>query len=260
MRDKRLRELNFRELLDFGAQPRPVSGRYPMPLHCEGYCVSCEDGGLLQNTEGRLDLMSHGCDSDDFDTVLGPMPGDGAGVEQHILFLLENPGADYGNGAPVPFRGHRKQPPINHYYWAPSITCWPHELEQFKGNFYGPYFAYLMWRHQLRNVYITNLVKCKWTTCDGKSGRTPARIVAHCSEHYLKREVELFAPGLVLCFGWAAEKGFRDFSRRAGLTCPAVSLAHPAYIQNRSYTHELTPKEVIRQNDCSVRKALARLA
>ncbi len=117
----------------------------------------------------------------------------------------------------MPFRGHRKQPPINHYYWAPSITCWPHELEQFKGNFYGPYFAYLMWRHQLRNVYITNLVKCKWTTCDGKSGRTPARIVAHCSEHYLKREVELFAPSLVLCFGRAAEKGFRDFSRRADL-------------------------------------------
>ena len=29
-------------------------------------------------------------------------------------------------------------------------------IAQCKGNFYGPYFAYLMRRHQLRNVYITN--------------------------------------------------------------------------------------------------------
>ena len=52
------------------------------------------------------------CDSADFEAILGPMPKDGPGLEQHILFLLENPGMNYGNGRKVKFGGHEKQPPV----------------------------------------------------------------------------------------------------------------------------------------------------
>ena len=119
MKDPVLAALNFKELLDYGGQPR-VMGEYPQPIPCRGYCVSCEESGLLDGTGRRLDLMSHGCDTSDFEEVLGPMPHEGPCVEEPILFLLEKPGADYSNGEEVTFRGWRKKPPVKNYYWTPN--------------------------------------------------------------------------------------------------------------------------------------------
>ena len=146
MKDIRLADLNFREVVNYGGQP-PVQNEYANPLKCHEYCVSCEDSGLICRTGGRVDLMSHGCDSADFQEVLGPMPAEGAEVHRPVLFLLEDPGAHYGNGAPVDFSDFRKQPPVNHYYWTPNVPTWPVRVADFKKNFYGPYSASLMRRH-----------------------------------------------------------------------------------------------------------------
>jgi hypothetical protein len=197
MKDRQLRDLNFVELLHYGGQP-PVQYRYRPNLHCDGYCVACEEKGIVDRSRGALGLMSHGCDSADFEQVLGPMPRIGVGVEQPVLFLLEDPGGCYGNEELIEFRGHKKKPPVNHYYWTPETASWPRESAEFNGNFYGPYFAYLMQRHQLLNVYITNLVKCKWTAADKTDkSKTPADISAYCAEHFLRRELAFFAPSLV---------------------------------------------------------------
>jgi len=161
MKNGFLAKINFEDILDYQGQPI-VKNTYSKPLNCRGYCISCEESGLLKQTGGRLELMSHGCDSSDFETLLGPLPNEELKINQPILFLLENPGADYGNGMPIEFRGFRKQPPLKHYYWTPNIRIWPEQIDQFNGNFYGPYFAYLMKKHHLINVYITNLIKCKW--------------------------------------------------------------------------------------------------
>ena len=168
MRDERLANLNFREVLHYGGQPNPVQNLYAPPLPCIGYCVSCEQSGVLAQVGGKLSLMSHGCDSEDFEAILGPMPPSQAPgvtrrVNEPILFLLSDPGGSVHNGAKVPFQlGDQrfvKEPPVNHYYWTSSVAqgwpSWPCEVERFAGNFYGPYFAYLMRRHQLSDVYIT---------------------------------------------------------------------------------------------------------
>ena len=80
MKRTQLADLNFREVINYGGQP-PVQNRYDPPLQCHGYCVSCEETGLLDQTAVHLDLMSHGCDSEDFREVLGPIPGEGASIE-----------------------------------------------------------------------------------------------------------------------------------------------------------------------------------
>jgi hypothetical protein len=130
VKDIRLVDLNFREIVDYGGQPQ-VQNRYSRSLACRGYCISCEESGLLKKTGGRLGLMSHGCDSTDFEDILRPMPREGAGVAEPILFLLENPGADCGNGEPLDFQGLRKQPPVNHYYWTPNVQTWPCRVVDF---------------------------------------------------------------------------------------------------------------------------------
>ena len=158
VKNPELVELNFMELLHYGGQPR-VMFRYDRTNrpHCVGYCTGCEDRGLVRR--GELDLMSHGCDSADFESLLGPLPAEHL-IKAPVLFLLEDPGGDYGNGDVVPFGSHRKRPPNRHYFWTLPNPTWPARVSEFGSNFYGPYFAYLMAKHGLANVYVTNAVKC----------------------------------------------------------------------------------------------------
>jgi|SRR5208282_2676584 len=155
--------------------------------------------------------MSHGCDSADYEAILGPMPGNGQTppVEQPVLFLLENPGKDNDNVFKfVRFGEYKKKPPAKHYYFAPTVTFWPRKLDGLD-TLYGSYFAYLMGKHQLRNVYITNLVKRKYHPSERKTtmtnplgdlgwesktelldGLIKTDIQNKCVELYLSREIE----------------------------------------------------------------------
>lgn len=267
MKNTALADINFREILDYGGQPE-VRNRYPRSLACSGYCIDCEESGVLGESGGQLSLMSHGCDSADFETILGPMPLAGSGVTMPVLFLLENPGADgrYRNGIEIAFRGSRKKPPVNHYYWTPSARPWPSCVADFIADphFYGPYFAYLMQRHQLTNVYITNLVKCKWTqaVADDYRGVGAAVVTRHCTERFLAREFALFGPRLVVCLGGNAERGYQEFSRRFPSAALVANLMHPAYIKNRSQTdpQRRTKEQLFEENDRRMEDALSRLA
>jgi hypothetical protein len=262
MKDRQLAELNFHDLLDYGGQP-PVHFEYRPPICCKGYCLSCEDSGLLKQTGHRLDLMSHGCDTSDFEAVLGPLPTDGRPIEQPILFLLENPGADNSNGEPVRFRGFAKQPPVGHYYWTPNCNGWPSTVDDFRGNFYGSYFAYLMRTHHLRNVYITNLVKCKWVAnshdAEGRSRWNPQVIVDHCAERYLGRELKILGPRIAFCFGRKAEAGLRKLLGMVDWRCKIRYLWHPAAIR-LAQRYGKMPPELICQNDKWVKEEITHLA
>ncbi len=260
MRDVELADLNFREIIDYGGQP-PVRNRYAEALQCAGYCVSCEDATLLATVGGHLEIMSHGCDSSDFEQVLGPMPQEGRIVEQPVMFLLENPGGDKDNGEVVPFRTFVKKPPVFHYYWTPNVDRWPTSLVEFNGNFYGPYFAYLMRRHQLRNVYITNLVKCKWVDAPGAGTHDPSPIVRHCVARHLAREIQFFGPRAIVCFGGKAAVGFRRLLPQLAAECHVAELYHPSYIRDRYQTARprRSREDLIRENDACVRRVVAQI-
>ena len=265
MRDQCLVDLNFREIIDYGGQPS-IEHRRAKPQPCHGYCLSCEESGLLSEIGGHLDLMSHGCDAEDFTTILGPMPFSDDGhdsIDQPVLFLLEDPGGesgrDYGISARVPFRGFAKRPPVWQYFWSPNGEGWPTQIEEFDGNWYGAYFAYLMRRHQLRDVYITNLTKCKWipdTNSLTKSG-DKSRLITHCAERYLTREVRIFAPRIAFCFGEAAKNGLEERAVNLGLKRNSVVyLYHPSYIRNRWQTGKRTQEQLRQRNDAWVTQAL----
>ena len=107
----------------------------------------------------------------------GPSPAtpekQGPRIHEPIMFLLEEvPVARVNTGEPaVPFCGYYKEPPTKHYYWIPHVECWPTELGEFNTDFSGPYYAYLMRRHHLSNVYITNAAKCGFRVFRVRIGR-----------------------------------------------------------------------------------------
>lgn len=249
MMDERLARLNFHQLLHYGGQP-PVRNLYSPPLQCGGYCLSCENAGLLTNSGWRLDRMSHGCTTNDFEEVLGPMPCEGKGIVEPVLFLLEQPSATSDNGVPVNYQGFYKQPPINRYYWAPSSQTWPSSLNELNGNFYGNYFAYLMRQHKLRNVYITNLIKCGWIQDSGNviRAKEPADVAMHCMDRYLDKEFQIFRPRIAFCFGKKTEQGLRKFLQRDTRDCEIVLLAHPSAIK-LARRHHKTPEQMVDDNN-----------
>ena len=236
MRDKRLADLNFRDLLHYGGEPS-IQHTYVPPLACSGYCIHCEEkGNVFSNSQDSFDQMSHGCDTSIYETLLEPMCNGGRRIELPIIFLLENPGGNYQNGRCVDFKGYKKRPPVNVYYWSPGIKKWPKSAVELS-EMYSDYFAYLMNRYGLKNVYITNLIKCN--TINGKwYNYQEAR--SNCIEKWFKREIEIFAPKFVFSFGDKATNGFKKYSHQFSWKIKYQQLLHPA---QRRYSRERMIKE-----------------
>ena len=242
MRDERLADLNFRQLLHYDGGGPPVQHSFDTPLACSGYCVHCEErGNVFHNAGDSFDQMSHGCDTSVYEKLLGgPIPNREGRLEVPIIFLLENPGGDRGIGEPVKFRGCKKRPPVNHYYWTPSVSTWPSTwpLDNEK-NIYGDYFAYLMNKHRLSNVYITNLIKCNVSKEKSDYNYNESR--SNCVERWFRREMKIFSPKFVFSFGIKATNGFKEHN----WNIPSLRLYHPA---QRSCTR----REMVSRNDSNI--------
>jgi len=254
MKNKTLHHLNFQELLQY---PDSFSPRhfYDEPISCRGFCVHCEKSGVLERAKGALTLMSHGCDTSDFESLFEkPLPAPEP-VKDPILFLLQDPGGDYELGEEQTFSGVTKKPPIRHYYFSTGLPGWPESVEDLDGNYYGSYFAYILNTHSLSNAYITNLVKCKLVKCKRGSVERPKLVEDACFHRFLSREIEEFRPRVVFCFGRRVHNSLR--ARMPDQRC--VWLLHPSFIQNRSYTQGLSPREAILENERRIREELQRL-
>lgn len=252
MLNNELVKLNFLELLNYSGQPI-VKNSYNPPLKCFGYCIDCEEKGIFPKVGDSFDQMSHGCDTSDFEALLGENKNEGVGYP--IIFLLENPGRDNGNGDVVPFNGYKKQPPINCYYWT-DIDKWPKDADNLP-HYYCPYFAYLMNKHSLKNVYITNLIKCNIIS-KKKTNYDKNRAMMNCVQNWLKREIEIFSPKIVFCFGRNAENGFNQFKLKYGWGSKSLYLYHPSAISLAQRYHK-TLKQMIIENDEKIEEFLKKI-
>ncbi|MBF0260064.1 MAG: hypothetical protein HQK62_14760 [Desulfamplus sp.] len=256
MRNTKLSNLNFCQLLNYGGQPI-VQNTYNPPLSCSGYCVTCEaSNNVFVKNGDHFDQMSHGCDTSDFEVLLGAT-GTKNPIGPPVMFLLENPGGDYGNGNIVPFVDYskhpsityNKQPPVNHYYWTPDVSTWPTNPYSLS-NLYGTYFAYIMKKHNLNNVYITNLIKCN-TITSKHTKYNKDRAIEICTNRWLKQELAIFQPRCVFCFGRNAEKGFIKIIKNFGLSIKTVYLFHPSAI-DLSQRYKKTKAQMIDENDVRI--------
>lgn len=246
MKNKNLHRLNFKELLHYPEEVRPAN-YYETPAACTGFCIECEKTGALDRAKGKLTLMSHACDTDDFEVLLGEKLSPVQPVNAPVMFLLEDPGGDYNLGENITFSGSTKKPPVNHYYFSTGLSSWPKSIDSLDGNFYGSYFAYIMKRHSLTNVYMTNTVKCKRVGVEN-----PHIIEDVCVRTFLAKEIAEFSPISVFCFGTKVFHGLRGRFPEQRCIC----LYHPSFIQNRSYTKGLSPSEAIMENERRIAEEL----
>jgi hypothetical protein len=255
MTNPQLQELNFKRLLSYPNGPTVVN-RTEVPTRCDGFCVSCERKGHLSGSAHQLDQMSHGADTSDFETLLSPLAT--TTNAPRVMFLLESPGGYYDLGVVMTHEGVTKRPPVKHYYWTPEIAHWPTNGDDVGGS-YGPYFAYLIHHHGLRQAYFTNIVKCSLADKDAEQfipyqpranpSLRDTKIIRNCFSEFLKSELQLFDPQLVFYFGQkAALMGYH-------LELPSVvpeakfqTLYHPASRRSGS--------TIARHNDRIIHEAL----
>jgi hypothetical protein len=258
MKNPALAELNFNRLLHYGGTPGG-RGRFSVATRCTGYCVSCEKNGYLDIGDHRLDQMSHGADTDDFERAICPLPGDG--IKVPVAFLLEAPGGDYDNGSEIEFEGITKRPPIKSYYWTPhGLNAWPSDPSRNGPKSYGRYFAYLLATHKLHDAYFTNFIKCSLAQRDtgqlkdyyvaADPNNRDSKIRTNCFKLFLSEEMKLVNPGIVFYFGKKAERmGY--FARLRALlpSTRFVTLYHPAA--------RTSPSRIVSVNDKRIHDCLS---
>src|SRR5205823_11269859 len=111
------------------------------------------------------------------------------------------------------------------------------------------------------NVYITNAVKCGVAGTLKAQGKRRGRcdqVSANCQELFLRRELDLFTPKVVLCFGGRAYDHYRKLAGRPGYQAGQL-LKHPSYLADRWQTTGFTQAELVEQNDQLIRSALDRI-
>ena len=250
MENSKLSDINFKSLLQYGGQPI-VKHNYEQALKCRGFCIDCDKKGYITQ-ESKNILMSHGCDTYDLIKALGK-PIEKFIYSKKILFLLDEPGGDYGNGLERTHAGFSKVPPVLHYYWIPKGKGWPTNILEFK-NYYGHYFAYLINKYKLKNVYITNIIKCKVSKNDVDNVRK------NCIQRYLLKEIDIFKPEIIICFGKTKIKNIFNTLIYPQLHCnpkSTIFLYHPSFIDNRCQTIQKTKQELVNENDAMISEVLS---
>jgi hypothetical protein len=222
-------KLNFADLLHYDRIP-DAENHYTQPPICSGFCTSCEQKGLIKETKSyALDAISHGCHSDIYYKILGPLPSSELSTNKRVLFLLESPGADKF-GDPMNYNGVTKRPPVTHYYFSTPDKQWPDNPDSIQ-NGYGSQFAYLMRYFGLKNIYITNVVKCGKTNEEGfqpyKPGvKSDREIAMNCYKEYLSKEINIFNPDIIFSFGERACHLF-NYSTKGTYKNINIQLYHP---------------------------------
>lgn len=113
-----------------------------------------------------------------------------------IMFVLENPGRDYNETKYFDKSIGNKS--LN--YWFSKKEEFPENINLQPKQMYSKTFAYLINKYQLKNVLITNTVKCKPSIGKGERFKN-FKDTKRCMNIFLKKEIELFKPKLIICFG-----------------------------------------------------------
>ncbi len=232
-----LRRLNFADLLVLEhpdvagyryADYRDNGYRHPRIV---GYCTECDRKGChasVQDPTFSLKNMSHGAHTTDFLAALRVAVDVTGWHDEPILFVYEAPSLDYGIYEEVEYNGIRKRP-TKDWYWIHRDQDVRRFPEAFSGGTYGDFVLSAILTFRLKNVYMTNLVKCGLNTNDGQQFRGLASFqptcVQTCIDRYLRREVDLFKPTVIFEVGAAVHNWVLSTLRPS---VPTHQLPHPA--------------------------------
>jgi hypothetical protein len=256
MNNSNLKKLNFNKLL-FYPKKFKVQNEYSKPIDCKGFCIDCEKKKIFNLSKTKLTSLSHGCSTEDYISILGEMQS----KKEHngnVMFILEQPGGEYGLGKNFDFEGFTKYPPVYHYYWTPSTKKWIKSIGKLikEDNFYGNYFAYIINKFGFSNCYITNAIKCKIVSTK-ENPKVYNAVAENCRNNFLQLEFDFFKPTLVCCFG--GKSYFLTKNLKGIEKVQICDIYHPHAIAT-SMRSKKTKKEMLRENNKEIKDKMKKLS
>ena len=264
MNKKELKELNFNKLIKID---HPNIEKYSFEDYAKngfkhpikGVCTKCEDLKIKvcpSNPNYKLKTMSHGSTSYDILNATGQIGQESSSdwKEGGVLFILANPGPCSKNTyEEVPYNNYKKTPSIQWHFL--NQFPYPQRCEypyHFKGGEYGELFCSILFTFKLRNMYITDLVKCGLNV-DGKNEKYNSKInviknydecVENCIEEYLYKEIQFVDPKIIFCLSNDVHDKIKKKQEENKLknSIEIIPLKHPSRT-NWSFTKE--KREVI---------------
>ena len=212
---KALKELNFNNLLKFDTNIE----KYTYENYAENkyehtkiikMCTLCEKEKVnicINNHNYKLKTMGHGSMTDDILIAAGHKDEDlTSWKKDDVVFLLENPGpCDPDIYTEFVYNGYKKFP-THQWYFVNHPNRQKYEYPDFfQGKKYGEFFTSILFTFKLKNMYITDLIKCGMND-DGEnnfkhiSDYNP-KCIENCLERYFYKEIQLVKPKIIFCLG-----------------------------------------------------------
>ena len=213
MNKKELKELNFNNLLKID---HPNIEKYSFEDYAKngykhpiiGMCTKCEEEKVnicLSDKKCKLKNMGHGSMTDDILAATGQKSSPDW-KEDSVLFVLENPGpCDNEIYTQVKYKGFEKFPSQQWHFVNPQP--YPQRCEypyHFKKKEYGELFCSILFTFKLRNMYITDVIKCGMIHENGKYlhiNTYDDKCIENCLKNYFYKEIQLVNPKIIFCLG-----------------------------------------------------------
>jgi hypothetical protein len=219
MNKEELKKLNFSELLKID---HPNIEQYSFDdykkngnrhLKITKMCTLCEKEGVnicTSDKNYRLKTMGHGSMTDDFLVATGQKKKIDLSdwKDENVLFLLENPGpCDPKIYTPFEYKKDSSKYPTHQWYFL-NHTDDPQKCEYpnfFHGKEYGGFFTSVLFTFKLKNMYITDLIKCGMNDDSENNFKHihdyKPECIKNCLEHYFYEEIKLVNPKIIFCLG-----------------------------------------------------------
>ena len=243
MDKKALNHLRFKELINYGLQDDEIENykylkqnfenidkeKIREPICCCNFC------GSKIESEIEFGNMLHGTTSEDYFSYLTDMNLERDWNETPVMFVFENPGASPHDGF-VSLKGHQVIAKTWPYIgWTnkdktpkdkANDFCFKEELESPRR--YGEMICATILEYNLKNAYVTNLVKCGFRNNKNLNSQNEvsSQMIKHCMDHIFLKEFQAVSPEIIFAFGnktYSTLQGYRD-----QLGVEIKQLYHPA--------------------------------
>jgi hypothetical protein len=213
--NNKLKELNFNALLALDTNISEYSYKSYLDNNkkhpsIKKMCTLCEEEGVNicpSDKNFSLRAMGHGALADDILIATGQQNTDISNWKNEgIIFVLENPGPCFKNRiyTKAEYNGYIKYP-THEWYFVNQKNPQKCQYEKyFQGRKYGEFFCSVLFTFGLKNLYITDLVKCGMNDSHENFKNIPEynpKCVENCLEHYFYREIEIVNPKVIFCLG-----------------------------------------------------------
>lgn len=241
---RELRRINFARLLKVKYSPIEeysisVFEKNNRRHFVTDFCQSCEARGCsigkAEYSRFTLQNISHGTLARDYFDAMGVTePSDKGWSDTPVMFLFENPSDDPKDHETVTAPNGLTKRPAKNWYWLPEQIGTYSYPKYFQGRKYGELILSIMHTFRLRNVYITNLVKCGLSDSNG-SGRVnlsgyTATTIDNCIKEVFLLEIHIFNPKLMFSFGARVKELVEK--KQLSQSRVHVNLPHPARAQS----------------------------